>query len=83
MIGNGVNPVSTSLTKPKAEGVLYGPFRVVAYFGGYGNGKTYAGCGKLWLQRANPGQRWAWDVKLYNFEQPTRETCSDCGMGDA
>lgn len=52
------------------------PSRVVAYFGGYGNGKTYAGCGKLWLQlELIPGNVGLVGRKTYPaLNSTTRET---------
>jgi phage terminase large subunit len=69
-------PLFDFTNKPNQRAFFYDNSRVIAYFGGYGNGKTYAGCGKLWLQlEMIPGNVGLVGRKTYPaLNSTTRET---------
>lgn len=62
--------------KPNQRAFFYDTGRVVAYFGGYGNGKTYAACAKGWmLAETIPGNVGLVGRKTYPaLNSTTRET---------
>lgn len=62
--------------KPNQRAFFYDKGRVTGYWGGYGNGKTYAGCGKGWLLTEGiPGNVGLVGRKTYpSLNSSTRET---------